>query len=174
MFQGNALPELAWAQAGDLAGKFGAVLGKLSTHGRGEIEHLDALAVQSNLIEQLAGVFDSSSGVEITFQVMTITLQSAGHHDAVGAILKRAEDIQHVELAGAGQLDDFDRGRIFEAHAPREVRGGIRTIVACERDDLRAKVFRHNSLQKLRFGYRLMQLEKKNIRTAQVRERQTL
>jgi hypothetical protein len=51
------------------------------------------------------GVFNAAAGIEITFQVMTIALQSTGNHDAVGPILKCAQHVQHVQLAGAGQLD---------------------------------------------------------------------
>ena len=95
-------------QALDLGSQLGGGKGKLAAHGRGQVDHLDALPFQPDALEQLANVFDSSFSFEITFQVMTIAFQSAGHHYAVGAILERTQGIQHVELAGAGQLDDFD------------------------------------------------------------------
>ena len=97
-----------WPQALDFGRQLGGGEGKLAAHGRGQVDHLDTLFLQANLLEEFADVFDSPPGVEITFQVMTVAFQSAGHHHAVGAVLERAQGIQHIELAGAGQLDDFD------------------------------------------------------------------
>jgi hypothetical protein len=67
------------------------------------MKHFDALTSNADLVEQVLDVFHSAFGVCITFQVMTGAFQSARHHDAVGAIFKRLERIQHVQFAGAGQ-----------------------------------------------------------------------
>ena len=79
-----------WPQALDFGRQLGGGEGKLAAHGRGQVDHLDALPFQPDALEQLANVFDSSFGFEITFQVMTVAFQSAGYHHAVGAVLERA------------------------------------------------------------------------------------
>ena len=109
---------------------------ELAAHRRRQIDHLDAAALQSDLFHQLLRVFHSPSGVEITFQVMTFAFQSTRYQHAVGAVLESAQDIQHIEFAGAGQLDDLDRGRIFQAHRPGQIGGGVSAVVAAERDDV--------------------------------------
>lgn len=62
---------------------------KLSPHRRRDIDHPDTFPFQTNLFQNLAHEFDSSAGIYITILVMTVALQSTGHHDAIGAILKR-------------------------------------------------------------------------------------
>jgi hypothetical protein len=144
IIQSVFLAKWVWPQALDFGSQLGGGKGELTAHRRGQVDHLDASLFQSNLLEQLANVFDSSAGFEITFQVMTIAFQSAGHHHAIGAVLKRAQSVKDIELAGAGQLDDLDRGRIFEAQTAGQVGGGISAIVARERDDLGTKILRHS------------------------------
>lgn len=78
----------------DLSRQLGCGPGKLPSHGGGDVDHLESSALKADFLQQLARVFDSPSGVQITFQVMTIALQSTGHHYAVSAALK---GIQHVE-----------------------------------------------------------------------------
>ena len=75
----------------DLGRQLGGRKGKLPAHGRGQVDHLDTLLFQADALEQLADVFDSPARVEITFQVMAIAFQSAGHHHAVGAIFKSTQ-----------------------------------------------------------------------------------
>ena len=80
-------------QALDLGSQLGCGKSELAAHGRGQVDHLDALPLQADTLEQLANVFNSSAGLEITFQVMTIAFQSARHHHAIGAVLERAQGI---------------------------------------------------------------------------------
>jgi hypothetical protein len=141
--QSAVLAKWVWPQALDFGGQLGGGKGELPTHSRGQIDHLDALPIQSDALEQLADVFDSSFGFEITFQVMTIAFQSACHHHAIGAVLKRAQSVQHIELACAGQLDDLDRRRILEAQTACQIGGGVSAIVACECHNLWAELFWH-------------------------------
>src|SRR5512139_1389588 len=49
--------------------------------------------------------------------------QSTRHQHAVSAVLEGAQDVEHVEFAGAGQFDDFDRGRILQAHRSGQIGG---------------------------------------------------
>ena len=88
--QRRILAKWVRSDALDFSRQLGGGKGKLPAHRRGQVDHLDALLLQANILEQLANVFDSPARFEITFQVMTIAFQSAGHHHAVGAILKSA------------------------------------------------------------------------------------
>jgi hypothetical protein len=101
-FLGQLFAKWAWPQFGDLGRKLGAVLCELWTFGRGQVEHLHALAAQTDLIQQTGDLLDSAFCVDITFQVMAVAVQSAGHHHAVGAVLERIEHQEHVNLARAG------------------------------------------------------------------------
>ncbi len=89
---------------------------ELTAHRRRQIDHLDAAALQSDLFQQFLRIFHSPAGVEITFQVMTFAFQSTRHQHAVGAVLESAQDVQHVQFAGTGQLDNFDSGRVLQSH----------------------------------------------------------
>jgi hypothetical protein len=97
----------------DLGRHLGGGKGKLTAHRRRDVDHLNTLPLQADLSQQLADVFDSSTGVDITILVMTITLQSTGHHHAVGAILKGVEYVEHVHPTRARQLYHLERGRVL-------------------------------------------------------------
>ncbi len=86
---------------------------ELAAHRRRQIDHLDAAALQSNLLQQVLCVFDSPSSVEITFQVMTFAFQSTCDQHAVRTVLEGAQHVQHIQFARAGQLDDLDGRRIL-------------------------------------------------------------
>jgi hypothetical protein len=43
-------------------------------------------------------IFNSPAGVEITFQVMAVALQSTGHYYAICTILKGSQDVEHIQL----------------------------------------------------------------------------
>jgi hypothetical protein len=91
----------------------GGILGKLRSHGRRQIEHLDALRLQTDLTQQFFNSLHSSFGVEITFQVMTVTGQSPGRHHPVDSPLEGVEHFNDVEPTGARYLDDFEVRRIL-------------------------------------------------------------
>jgi hypothetical protein len=57
-----------------------------------------------------------SLGGDITLQVMTSTLESTGHQDAVSASLESLEQIECVYLARARQFNDLDVGWISKPH----------------------------------------------------------
>jgi hypothetical protein len=77
----------------------------LPSHRSRHIDHLDASAVETNFIQEFLNVFNSLTSAQITFQVMTVTLQSTGDDHAVGAVLEGSHRKKHVELARARQLD---------------------------------------------------------------------
>ena len=67
---------------------------------------------------------------------MALALEAAGGVDAVGAGLERLEQVDDLELAGAGQLDHADVRRVLQAHAARQVGGRVGAVVTGEDDDL--------------------------------------
>jgi hypothetical protein len=74
---------------------------------------------------------------------MTVTFQSTCHHYTIGAILKTPQYIEHVKLAGAGQFDYLDGGRIFQTHRTGQVCCSVGTIMAAESDDFGFEVVGH-------------------------------
>lgn len=92
--------------------KFGAYLGPSWSHGRGQVVHFNAGGVDADLHDQFFQIVDAFSGVGISFQEMTLTLQSPGHENAVKPPFQGAQHIIVVQLAGTGQTDDFDVGRV--------------------------------------------------------------
>jgi hypothetical protein len=90
-------------------GHLGGGGGELGRHGGRHVEHLDPLGLQAYLGEQVLRACDPLPGLHITFQVMAITGQSPGRHDAVHALLEGEEHGQHVDAAGARDLDHFHR-----------------------------------------------------------------
>ncbi len=76
------------AEPGNAVGHLLRILGELWPHGGREVEHLDPFTLQPDPGQELLDGLYSAAGVEITFQVMAITLQSAGDHDAVRAMLE--------------------------------------------------------------------------------------
>jgi len=72
---------------------------------------------------------------------MTITRQSTSYHHAVGAVLKRLQDIDRVDFGGAGYLDDFDLRRVLHPHGPGKVCGSIGAVMTAEGDDFGGKVW---------------------------------
>jgi hypothetical protein len=146
VFLGRLLAQWAWPQFGDLGRKLDAVVGELWPFGRGQVEHLHALAAQPDLVQQTGDLLDSAFCVDITFQVMAVAVQSAGHHHAVSAVLERIEHQEHVNLARAGQLDDADAFRVRQPHRAGQVSRAVSAIVARKRDDVGIKILRHGDL----------------------------
>lgn len=86
----------------DFFGEFSGRPGELAAHGRRKVNQLDSTSLQTDLCQNLLGVFNSPAGVEITFQVMAVALQSTCYHNAIGAILESPQQVQYVEPAGTG------------------------------------------------------------------------
>src|SRR5665647_63369 len=55
---------------------------------------------------------------------------------AAGAGLDGPQQMDHLELAGAGQLDHADVARVLQAHAAGQVGRRVGAVVAGEHDDL--------------------------------------
>ena len=75
----HAVAQWVRTQLLDLRRQLGDRERELAAHRRRQIDHLDAAALQSDLLQQILRVFNSPAGVEITFQVMTFAFQSACH-----------------------------------------------------------------------------------------------
>jgi hypothetical protein len=101
MRDASSPPQGAGTQLFNFGRHLGGGKGELTTHRRRDVDHLNAPPLETDLFQELAHVFDSSTGVDITILVMTVALQSTGHHHAVGAVLKGVEDVQHVHPARA-------------------------------------------------------------------------
>ena len=70
---------------------FSRNLGKAYALRGGEEVHLQPLRAQPHLFQESLGIVDPSFGAQITLQVMTGALQSAGDKDRVGTLLKCAQ-----------------------------------------------------------------------------------
>ena len=69
--------------------------------------------LQANLGQQFLDRFNSSLSVEITFQVMTVTGQSAGCHYTISPSLKGMKHLDDVQTAGAGHLNNLEVGWVL-------------------------------------------------------------
>jgi len=73
---------------------------------------------------------------------VAVALQAARHHDAIGPSLEGVQDLEHVDPAGAGELDDMGLGRILQAEDAGKVGGGVSAIPAAVRHDVQGEAFR--------------------------------
>ena len=71
---------------------------------------------------------------------MAGSLQSAGDKDGVRSLLKCFQQVDDVDLTGAGQVKHLHIGRIAEAHGAGKISRGIGTEVAGKGQDLGFKV----------------------------------
>jgi hypothetical protein len=111
----NSEPQWTRAQILDLRHHTLRSFGELGAHRRGNIEHLHTLGFQPDRVQYLLKFLHAASGVYITFQVMTVTGQSTGDHNAVSATLKSMQYLKRIHTSGAGDFDDFDLRRILDA-----------------------------------------------------------
>jgi len=86
-------------------------------------------------------MFNSSSGIEITFQVMAVAGQSARNQHTVSPILQGLQNIDGVYLASTWHLYDLDGGWIIQAHGTRQICSGISAVMTAKSNDLGIKIF---------------------------------
>lgn len=67
---------------------------------------------------------------------MALPFQSAGYEDAIGAILEGLQQMQHLDLARAGQLHNLDVGRILQPHRASQISSRIGAVMAAKGNDL--------------------------------------
>ena len=92
--------------------KFVADFCPTGAHGGGEVVHFQPRRVESHPGQKGFKVTDAFGGVEISFQEMTLTLQSPRHEKAVDPPFEGAQHIAVVDLARAGHADDLDVVRV--------------------------------------------------------------
>ena len=130
----------ARAQGPDLRVHLGHRVGPGLAHARGHVEHAHALGLETDLRDQLTHAPDALPGIEVASLVVAVALEATRDHDAVGAALERAQQQQHVDLAGAGQLHHAHRRRALHAQGSRQVSGGVGAEVAAEGHDAQVHV----------------------------------
>jgi len=100
----------------DLFREFIADLRPTGSHGGREVVHLQAFGIEADFGQNGFQVADPLGSIEISFQEMTLALQSPGHEKAVHPPLERAQHVAVVQFAGAGHADDLDVVGIAQPH----------------------------------------------------------
>jgi hypothetical protein len=103
---------------------------------------LEPLAAHADLVEHLADAVGAFAGAQVAFQEVAAAFQAAGHQHAVDAFFEGLQDVLHLDLAGAGRVDDAHVGRVLHALGARQVGGGVGAVVAAEGDDFRLPALR--------------------------------
>lgn len=74
---------------------------------------------------------------------MTISGQSTGYHYAVDAIFHRSQGKQCVQFPRAGQLDNFNLGRVLHSEPARQVGCRVSAVLTTVRQDLEGNFFHY-------------------------------
>jgi hypothetical protein len=74
----------------NFSGELSSSEGELSGHCRGDVDHLEPLPLKSDFLDNFPCEFYSSFSVDITFQVMAISNQSACNYNGVRPVFKGA------------------------------------------------------------------------------------
>ena len=90
-------------------------------------------------------MFHPLFGSEIAAIVVAITFTTSNHIDPVGTLFERPHDVKGVDLAGAGNADDFNRRRVTQSHRTCQVRGRVPSEITAKRNDNRFKVLIHKT-----------------------------
>ena len=98
-------------------------------------EHLAALGLYADRLEQALHELDAVDGVEVADTVVALLLEAAGDVHAVGAFGQSGQQVQRADPAGAGQQDAADRRRQRDARVAGRVGGGVGALAAVEGDD---------------------------------------
>jgi hypothetical protein len=126
----------------------GHLLGNLCESGafsRGKIEHLNAFPSHANGVQNALGLFHPFAGAEIPIVEAAIAFQTPDDVNSVGAFLERVEHVDNIHFSGAGHADNPNVSRILETHGTCQVRSGVSSEVAAERNDDRLKICHHNT-----------------------------
>jgi hypothetical protein len=107
----------------------------LRRHRRRHVEHPYSLARQADLLQPRLQVFDPSFRCGITFQVMTISRQSAGDHHPIHTALKSLKETQIVDTPTAGQQDNLGLRRILHAQPASQIGGCVGAMLAAQGKD---------------------------------------
>ena len=132
-----------WPDLLGLLGHLGGDFGKFGAHGRGEIEHLYAFGFDADLFQNTLNVLYFFTGSYISFQEMAFSLQSPRHIDGVCPAFYGPQQVDNVDSPAARHLDDFDIGRVVQAHGAGQIPGRICAVFAAIGNDLGFETFTH-------------------------------
>jgi hypothetical protein len=130
-------PDGRGAELLDTLGEIDAYLGPPWSHCRREIEHFESRRIDAHVLQELFYMMNPSCCIGITFQVMTLSLESTGDEDAVNALFEGPKHIDVIELSRAGHADDLDARWVSKAHDPGQVCRGKRAVMASQGDNVR-------------------------------------
>ena len=106
-------------------------------HGGRQIDHQQALGGPRRSRRASARIRSAAPArAEVAFLEVAAALEAPGHQDAVDAFFEGRQDVLHLDLAGAGRVDDPHVGRVLHALGAGQVGGGVGAVVAAEGDDL--------------------------------------
>jgi len=91
------------------------LVSELSRHCGRDINHLNTIGVNTDGFQEGFQVSQAAFCVDITFQVMTITLESTCHQDAISSLFEGFQKSQNIYSTCAGQFNNFDCWRILHS-----------------------------------------------------------
>ena len=124
---------------------FIGVSGKRRAFAGREIIHFHASAVDADGVEDLRHLFRPFAGPEIPGFKMTAAFHASDDAHAVCSFFKGPQHMNHIDFSGAGHPDDFDAGGVAKSHRTCQVRGGIPSVVAAERENNGLKFQTHST-----------------------------
>ncbi len=89
-------------------------------------------------------MFHSALGVFITVQVMTVTWQSACHHNAIGSDFESLKGHQYIQLARTGKLNNLYRWGILQPQSPSQIGRCVSAMFATVGDYLKCRFLIHD------------------------------
>ncbi len=84
---------------------------------------------------------------KIPLVIVAGPLQASNAVDPIRAFLNGAQQMNDVNLAGAGHQNNFHISRVIQSHGTCQVRGGIPSVLATKSDDGRFEIGHCPSLE---------------------------
>ncbi len=129
-----------WTQFQNFVGHFFDNLGEPAPHA-GERLNIATRSPPSPPCPESPWRASPGLGMEISHHVVAVTFHAAHHDDPVGPIFKGLEQVDDIHLAGAGDLNDPDIGRVLQSHRTCQVQQRNTLSNGSRTDDLRLKRF---------------------------------
>jgi len=115
--------------------------GKQFGIGGTDMKHLQPITPYTDFIQQYFCVLHSFPCSEISFQEMTITDLSPAQEDGIRPGLKRFQNMNRFDFAGAKIFDNPDRPRVLQPLGTGHIRGSVCAVGTQQRDNFRLKIF---------------------------------
>jgi hypothetical protein len=125
-------------------GKFCGVLGKSGAFAGRQVKHPGPLAADTDGIQDLLGLFDPPTGHQIAGVIMALAFQTPDNAGTVCAFFNGPQHMNHINLAGAWNANDFDVRRVLQSHRTCQVRCRVASEIAAKRNNDRLKIFAHS------------------------------